>query len=104
MSKMDFKLDINGLRELMKSEEMQEVLSEAGESVANIASNMSDGEPYGVRPHVASYVAIANVYPASEAAAKMNSDMNIAVKALSSSGLPLGEALTLSGLPLEKPK
>ena len=89
MSKMDFKLDINGLRELMKSEEMQEVLSEAGESVTNIASNMSDGEPYGVRPHTASYVAIANIYPDSEKAAEMNSDMNIALKALTSSGLPL---------------
>lgn len=91
MSKMNFKLDINGLRELMKSEEMQTVLTEAGEDVANIASNMSDGEPYGVRPHTASYVAIANIYPDSEAAAKMNSDMNIAVKALSSSGLPLSK-------------
>lgn len=91
MSKMNFKLDINGLRELMKSDEMQTVLTEAGEDVANIASNMSDGEPYGVRPHTASYVAIANIYPDSEAAAKMNSDMNIAVKALSSSGLPLSK-------------
>ena len=91
MSKMNFKLDINGLRELMKSEEMQTVLTEAGDEVANIASNMSDGEPYGVRPHTASYVAIANIYPDSEAAAKMNSDMNIAVKALSSSGLPLSK-------------
>lgn len=91
MSKMNFQLDINGLRELMKSEEMQTVLTEAGEDVANIASNMSDGEPYGVRPHTASYVAIANIYPDSEAAAKMNSDMNIAVKALSSSGLPLSK-------------
>lgn len=91
MSKMNFQLDINGLRELMKSEEMQTVLTEAGDEVANIASNMSDGEPYGVRPHTASYVAIANIYPDSEAAAKMNSDMNIAVKALSSSGLPLSK-------------
>ena len=91
MSKMNFKLDINGLRELMKSEEMQTVLTEAGDEVANIASNMSDGEPYGVRPHTASYVAIANIYPDSEAAAKMNSDMNIAVKALSSSGLSLSK-------------
>lgn len=87
--KIDFELDINGLRELMKSGEMQTVLAEAGEEVANIASNMSGGEPYGVRPHVATWVAIANIYPDSETAQKMNSDMNIALKALSSSGLPL---------------
>lgn len=87
--KIDFELDINGLRELMKSGEMQTVLAEAGEEVANIASNMSDGEPYGVRPRVATWVAIANIYPDSETAQKMNSDMNIALKALTSSGLPL---------------
>lgn len=87
--KIDFELDINGLRELMKSGEMQTVLKEAGEEVANIASNMSDGEPYGVRPRVATWVAIANIYPDSETAQKMNSDMNIALKALTSSGLPL---------------
>ena len=87
--KIDFKLDINGLRELMKSGEMQTVLKEAGEEVAHIASNMSDGEPYGVRPRVATWVAIANIYPDSETAQKMNSDMNIALKALTSSGLPL---------------
>ena len=87
--KIDFELDINGLRELMKSSEMQTVLAEAGEEVANIASNMSDGEPYGVRPRVATWVAIANIYPDSETAQKMNSDMNIALKALTSSGLPL---------------
>lgn len=87
--KIDFELDINGLRELMKSGEMQTVLAETGEEVANIASNMSDGEPYGVRPRVATWVAIANIYPDSETAQKMNSDMNIALKALTSSGLPL---------------
>ena len=81
--KVEFKLDINGLRELMKSAEMQGALEEAGQSVASAA-----GGDYGHRVHVASYVAICNVYPDTKEAAKDNYENNTLEKALGSAGLP----------------
>ena len=87
MSRVDFELDINGLRELMKSGEMKGVLDEAGRAVASRAEAMS-GENYGHRVHDASYVSIVNVYPDSEEAAKDNYENNTVLKALSSSGYP----------------
>lgn len=84
-----FQLNMAGLNELMKSDAMKEVLQEAGEFVANSASSMTDGEPYGVSVHDAQWVSIANVYGDSETAKRRNYEENILLKALSSSGLPL---------------
>ena len=86
MAKVEFKLDINGLRELMKGPEMQAVLQEAGEAVASGA-----GGDYGTRVHVADYVAIANVFPESKEAAKDNYENNTLLKALGSAGLKMGK-------------
>lgn len=88
MSNLDFKLDIGGLRELMKSGEMHSILDEAGASVASRAGSIGEGT-YGHRVHDASYVAIVNVYPDSEEAAKDNYENNTVLKALGSSGLPM---------------
>ncbi len=82
--KVEFELDINGLRELMKGPEMQAVLQEAGDAVASGA-----GGDYGVRVHVADYVAIANVFPESKEAAKDNYENNTLLKALGSAGLSM---------------
>lgn len=90
MSKVEFKLDINGVRELMKSSEMQSALQEAGDAVASRGQSMS-GEAYGTRVHEASYTAICTVYPDSDEARKDNWANNTAVKALSSSGLPMSK-------------
>lgn len=84
--KVEFELDINGLRELMKGPEMQAVLQEAGDAVASGA-----GGDYGVRVHVADYVAIANVFPESKEAAKDNYENNTLLKALGSAGLNMGK-------------
>ena len=84
-----FQLNMAGLNELMKSDAMKEALQEAGEFVANSASSMTDGEPYGVSVHDAQWVSIANVYGDSETAKRRNYEENILLKALSSSGLPL---------------
>ena len=86
MAKVEFKLDINGLRELMKGPEMQAVLQEAGEAVASGAVG-----DYGTRVHVADYVAIANVFPESKEAAKDNYENNTLLKALGSTGLKMGK-------------
>lgn len=82
--RVEFELDIKGLRELMKGPEMQAALDEAGAAVASAA-----GGDYGYRTHVASYVAITNVFPESKEAAKDNLENNTLLKALGSSGLTM---------------
>ena len=77
MAKVKFKLNLKGLNELMKSEEMQSILEEKGKRVANNA-----GKEYASRVHLASFVAIANVYPDSKDAAKDNYKNNTLLKAL----------------------
>ena len=77
MAKVKFKLNLKGLNELMKSEEMQNILEETGKRVAKNA-----GKDYGTRVHLASFVAIANVYPDSKEAAKDNYNNNTLLKAL----------------------
>ena len=80
----DFELNLPGLNELMKSAEMQAILTQAGNAVASAA-----GGDYGVRTHVASFVAIANVYPNSAKAAKDNFENNTLVKSLGAAGLSM---------------
>ena len=82
MSDVEFELNLPGLNELMKSPEMQSALTAAGNAVASAA-----GGDYGVRTHVASFVAITNVYPDSKEAAKDNYKNNSLVKALGAAGL-----------------
>lgn len=86
MSKVEFKLDIKGLQELMKSTEMQQILSETTTNVAQKAAMQTGGENYGHDVRVASYVAIGTVFPQSEAAAKASYENNVLEKSLS--GLP----------------
>lgn len=81
-SNVEVKINIKGLNELMKGSEMQSHLKRAGDAVA-----MSAGADYAASVHVASFVAIANVYPNSKAAAKENYESNTLLKAVSSVGL-----------------
>lgn len=90
MSSVRFELDINGLRELMKSGEMQSALQEVGDAVAGHGSSMS-GEAYGTRVHEASYVAICTVFPDSDEARADNYKNNTCLKALSSSGASMSK-------------
>ena len=82
--KAEFKLNISGLNELMKSPAMQSCLSAAGQAVANAA-----GSDYSIRTHVATWVAITNVFPDSQEAAKENYEDNTLLKALGSVGLSM---------------
>lgn len=72
-----FELNLQGLNELMKSEEMQKVLDDAAIEIQNRA-----GSDYAHRTHVASFVAISNVYPDSKEAAKDNYENNTLLKAM----------------------
>ena len=86
MNKVDFELDIEGLQELMKSSEMQQILNETATSVAEKARMQTGNEDFGHDVRVASYVAIGTVFPQSEAAAKASYQDNVLEKSLS--GLP----------------
>lgn len=82
MADVKFELNLKGLNELMKSSEMESALLEAGEAVASAA-----GADYGASVHQASFVAICNVYPNSEEAAKENYEQNTIEKAVGMVGL-----------------
>ena len=81
---VEFKLNLLGLNDLMKSAEMQSALLEAGQTVAGIA-----GEGFAAEVHVANFRAISNVYPENKEAAKENYKDNTLLKALGASGLSM---------------
>ena len=83
MRSVDFELDLDGLRELMKSSAMKDQLSQAAASVASIA-----GPDYGSDVHDGSYVAIGTAFPDSLEAVQENEDENTLMMALGASGLP----------------
>lgn len=79
MGNVKFELNLAGLNELMKSSEMQSVLeSAAAQAVGNA------GGGYDSRVHVASFVAIANIYPTTRQAAKDNYENNTLLRAVGS--------------------
>lgn len=86
MNKVEFELDIEGLQELMKSSEMQQILNETATNVADKARMQTGNEDFGHDVRVASYVAIGTVFPQSETAARASYQDNVLEKSLS--GLP----------------
>jgi len=77
-----FKLNLPGLNELMKSQEMQDALLEAGKAVATAA-----GSEYEAGVHTINWIAVSNVYPSTEAAHRENMKNNTLLQALGSVGL-----------------
>lgn len=67
----------------MKSPEIQEKLHEAGQAVAAAA-----GEDYDSSTHLASFVAIENVYPITQKAYYRELNSNRLLKAVGQVGLP----------------
>lgn len=86
MSDIKFKLDINGLRELMKSADMRQALNDVAVNVQSKAHMISGGEPFEHRIGIGSFTAIATVFPDSEAADKSVYKSNVLEKSLD--GLP----------------
>lgn len=84
MSSVKFELNLDGLNELMKSGEMQGVLSEAAGRVQAAA-----GPGYASDVAVASYVAIAKVHPTDSESAHDNLENNTLLKSLQATGLPM---------------
>ena len=79
-----FKLNLPGLNELMKSPEMQSHLAQAGQAVASAA-----GSDYDHQTYVINFVAVENVFPASQKAAHDNYENNTLLKALGAAGLQM---------------
>ena len=84
MSNVEFELNLKGLNDLMKSDGMQEYLQDAAAQVANNA-----GHGYGYDVKIASYEAIAKIYPHDSESARDNSENNTLLKSLQAVGLPL---------------
>lgn len=83
-SSVRFELNIKGLNELMKSQAMQQYLNECAGRVMNSAGN-----GYGSDVKIASYEAIAKIYPHSKSAADDNADNNTLLRTLQAVGLPM---------------
>lgn len=93
MSKVDFKLNLNGLNELMKSQEMQTHLQQAADTVKELATGMAvdkDAE-YTADVVVVRYVAIGRVHAGNTEALLENYSNNTLLKALGSAGLPMSK-------------
>ena len=84
MGKVEVKLNLQGINEVMKSPEILSAVEAAGEAVAGYA-----GADYATRSGVINYIAYCNVYPDSKDAAKENFEDNTLLKAASAVGLKL---------------
>lgn len=77
MDKLNFKLNLSGLNELMKGSEMQSVLNSAANQIAGAA-----GDGYEVETaHPIRFVAIAAVHASTREARRDNSENNTLLKA-----------------------
>ncbi len=79
MSKVKFVLNKRGVRELLKSPEMQNALGQAGGQVARRAGS---GYSYSVHNRGAFNRAIAHVYPETEEAREDNYNNNTLLRSL----------------------
>lgn len=82
MADFKFELYLPGLNTLMTSTEVQALLDDAGETVAQMA-----GSDYASSPKTGRWVGFCNVFPNSRRAAHENYMENTLLKALSASGL-----------------
>ena len=76
-------LNLKGINDLMKGPEIQAALHRAGRAVAEAA-----GEDFDSSTHLASFVAIENVYPTTRKAYYRNLNENTLLKAAGAVGLP----------------
>ena len=75
MSNVRFELDENGVKELLRSQEMQSILKEHGQEKA-----LSAGEGYESEVHVFQKRAVAHVYAKTLEAKRDNFDNNTLLK------------------------
>lgn len=61
MSKANFKLNLRGLNEVMKSPELQALMQASGEKIRNAAEAMSQGGTFEAETKTINYIAVTNV-------------------------------------------
>lgn len=81
--KVTFKLDSEGVGELLKGKEVQDMINEIGQSVANTAG----GSDYSNDVKIGKYRAIARVKPTNARAYYSNKKHNTLLKALKGASL-----------------
>ena len=84
MSKVNFKLNLPGLNQLMKSPEMQSILSEKGAEVmarANSNAQIPDAE-YSMNTKTINWIAVTNIRAENGAAVLENLERNTLLKSL----------------------
>lgn len=88
MSKVDFKLNLPGLNQLMRGAEMQGVLKEKGAEVMSRAYSMSQipGSEYNMDTKPIRWIAVTNVRAGNYEARKDNYENNTLLKALRGGG------------------
>lgn len=88
MSKVKFDLDLQGLNALMKSTEMQSVLQQTGDTIANRAMTMASDPKakYEAVTYPIRWIAVANVRCANSEAIRENLRHNTLVKAMHGGG------------------
>lgn len=84
MSKVDFKLNLSGLNDIMRSGEMQQLLDQKGREVMARAYGMTTDPKaeYGVTTYPIRWIAVTNVKCANGAATAENYRNNTLLKAL----------------------
>lgn len=86
MSRVDFKLNLKGLNQLMKSSEMQSILQEKGGEVASKARSMCPDGEYSVRTYPINWIAVCNVSAENYEALHDGYEHNTLIKALYGGG------------------
>ncbi len=84
MDKVEVKLNLKGINEVMKSPEILAAVEAAGQAVANAA-----GADHGIRSGLLNYIAYCDVVAESREARKANYDDNVVLKAVSAVGLKM---------------
>ena len=82
MSKVKFKLNLPGLNQLMKSTEMQGILTQYGQAVSSRAQSMCPEGEYAVRTYPINWIAVCNISAENYEAVKDGYEHNTLLKAL----------------------
>lgn len=83
-SKVEFKLDLQGVNELMKRQELQDMMQEMGEQIASRAESMSSNPKaeYESETKTINWIAVTNIRAVNHAAFQENLDNNTLLRAM----------------------
>lgn len=82
MSKVKFNLKLSGVNQLMRSPEMQGILTQYGQAVSSGAQSMCPKGEYNVRTYPIKWIAVCNISAENYEAVKDGYEHNTLLKAL----------------------